>query len=59
MKDLCQPAFVGALLDMLSRCIDSKDDDGEMIKGIYTRQLGDIIGEKAYEAMGHRNALFL
>ncbi len=50
LRDLRQQASLGAILDMLPRCIDNKDDEGGTIKDIYTRHLGDIIGEGAFEA---------
>ncbi len=59
MRDLRHPTYLRAILDMMPRCIDNKDEDGETVKGIYTRQLGDIIGEEAYEATRHINAQFL
>ncbi len=52
MRVLRQPTFLGGILNMLPRCIDSKEEEEEKVKGIYTRQLGDIIGEGAYEATG-------
>jgi hypothetical protein len=53
------PAFLGALLDVLPRCIDRTEDNGESIKGYYTQQLVETIGEGAYDSEGHRNERFL
>jgi hypothetical protein len=53
------PAFLGALLDVLPRLIDRKDDNGEVTVGVYTRQMTHIIGEGAYDAEGHMNTQFL
>ena len=52
MVDLKRPSFLGAMLDILSRCIDKKDQDGEKTKGIYNRKLTDVIGEGACDAGG-------
>ena len=53
------PAFLGALLDVLPRCIDRTEANGECIPGYYTKQLTEVIGEGAYDGDGHKNALFL
>ncbi len=52
-------AFLGALLDVLPRLIDRKDENGELTVGVYSRQMTPIIGEGAYDAEGHRNTKFL
>jgi len=59
MVDLIVPAFLGATLDILPRCIDRKDQEGEKTKGVYNRELIDVIGEGAYYVEGHMNARFL
>jgi hypothetical protein len=53
------PAFLGAMLDVLPRLIDRKDDNGEVTVGVYSRQMTGVIGEGAYDADGHRNTMFL
>ena len=53
------PTFLGALLDILQRCIDWTEDNGECIPRYYARQMTEAIGEGAYDSDGHRNALFL
>jgi hypothetical protein len=53
------PAFLGAMLDVLPRMIDRKDENGEVTVGVYSSQMKDIIGEGAYDAKGHRNERFL
>ncbi len=57
--DLRYPAFLGALLHILPRCIDRKDTSGEITRGTYTDQLTAAIGEGAFDEAGHRNARFL
>ena len=60
--DLRRPAFVGALLDILPKCIDRVDpnaDEGTVIRGAYHTQLKDAIGEGAYDPLGHRQEQFL
>jgi hypothetical protein len=37
--DVKYPAFLGALLSVLPRCVDKKDKNGEIVKGIYSDQL--------------------
>ena len=59
MVDLRRPAFLGAMLDIMPRCIDMKDHEGEKTKGVYSIQLTKVIGEGAYDAEGHWNARFL
>ncbi len=58
-KDLRYPAFLGALLDILPRCVDRKDSSGEITQGTYADQLTTVIGEGAFDEEGHRNAQFL
>ena len=53
------PAFVGAIFDILTRCIDRKDETGELTKGVYAKQLSGVIGEGAYDMTAHRNEKFL
>ena len=59
MVELSNLAFLGAMLDILPRCIDRKDQEGEKTTGVYNRQLTNVIGEVAYAAEGHMNARFL
>jgi hypothetical protein len=37
--DTRYPAFVGVLLDILPRCIDKRDEHGEIHLGYYSQQL--------------------
>jgi hypothetical protein len=53
------PSFLGALLDILPRCIDRTEDNCECIPRYYTQQLTEALGEGAYASDGHRNARFL
>ena len=53
------PAFLGAMLDVLPRLIDKKDDNGEIAPGVYPVQMKGIIGEGAYAKAGHRNTAFM
>jgi hypothetical protein len=39
MEDIRRPAFLGALLDVLPRCIDRSGPDGDKTEGIYNRLL--------------------
>ncbi len=57
--DTRYPSFLGALLDILPRCIDRKDEHGEVHTGYYTDQLTESIGKGAYDNEGHKNAKFL
>ena len=50
---------MGAILDILPRCIDKKDESGVLIIGVYPKQLGDVIGEDAFDKGGHLNMKFL
>jgi len=53
------PTFLGALLDVLPRCIDKTEANGEKVQGYYAQQLTEVIGEVAYDNEGHKNAQFL
>jgi hypothetical protein len=53
-----RPAFLGALLDVLPRCIDRKAENGEEMLGYYSEQLTEAIGKGAYDAEGHMNGKF-
>jgi hypothetical protein len=57
--DTRYPAFLGALLDILPRCIDKRDDHRELHPGYYSQQLTETIGRGAYDSGGHKNARFL
>jgi hypothetical protein len=59
VMDTWYPAFLGALLDILPRCMDRKDNNGEITKGTYSDQLTAVIGEGAFDEAGHMNAQFL
>ena len=59
VEDTRYPAFLGALLDVLPRCVDITEANGECNPGYYTQQLTEVIGEGAYDNNGHGNALFL
>ena len=50
---------MGAILDILPRCIDMRGPNGELTEGVYTRQLTEAIRHGAYDAEGHMNACFL
>ncbi len=39
------PAFLGALLDILPRCVDRKEGSGDITKGIHSDQLTTVIGQ--------------
>jgi hypothetical protein len=58
-SDTRRPAFSGALLDILPRCIGITDSREEVKKGYYSTQLSEEIGDGAYNHDGHRNARFL
>jgi hypothetical protein len=45
--DLRYPAFLGALLDILPRCVDRTDSNGGVTRGKYADQLTAVIGEGA------------
>ena len=53
------PAFTGALLDILPRCVDKTETNGEVTKGVYSEQLTAVIGEGSYDEAGHKNTRFL
>ena len=57
--DTIYPAFLGGLLDVLPRCIDKMEDNGDKCKGYHSEQLTNVIGEGAYDNGGHRNAQFM
>ena len=42
--DVKYPTFLGALLDVLPGCVDRKDKNGEIGKGIYSDKLTEVIG---------------
>ena len=46
--DSWYPAFMGALLDIMSRCVDMKERNGEVTKGTYSDQLTEVVGEGAF-----------
>ena len=50
---------MGALLDVLPRCIDRAGPNGEKYEGIYSKLLSGAIGEEAYDVNKTRNANFL
>ncbi len=53
--DTRRPAFLGALIDVLPRCIDKRAENGEEMAGYYMEQLTETLGKGAYDADGHRN----
>ncbi len=59
MTDKRCPAFMGAMLDVLPRLIDRRDENGEVIVGVYSKRMTGVIGEGAFDAEGHRNTVFL
>jgi hypothetical protein len=59
MEDIRHPAFLGALLDVLSRCIDREGPNSEKTEGIYNGLLAEAVARGAYDANGARNATFL
>ena len=58
-EDNRYPAFLGAMPDVLPRLIDKKDENGEIVPGLYPVQMKGIIGEGAYDRASHRNTAFL
>jgi len=46
-------------LDILPRCIDIKDEQGECHPGYYSQQLTETIGSGAYDSEGHKNERFM
>jgi len=59
LEDVRYPAFWGALLDILPRCIDRKEDDGVIERGHYSEQLTYVLSVEAYDAAGHRKREFM
>jgi hypothetical protein len=59
MMDLRRSAFLGAVLDILPRCIDRRGPNGEEMHGIYINILTESIGRGAYGQEGHMNYGFL
>ena len=59
MGDLRRPAFLGVILDILPRCIDKRDPNGEKTMGFYSSILTKSIGIGAYDQDGHMNVGFL
>ncbi len=57
--DARRPTFLGALLNILPRCIDRKAENGEQMPGYYSEELTVAIGRGAYDPEGHRNEHFL
>ena len=53
------PAFLGALLDILLRCVDRKERNGEITVGTYSDQLTGVVGSGAFDEEGHKNSQFL
>ena len=53
------PTFLGALLDILPRCVDRKENNGKITRGIYSDQLTEVMGEGAFDEDGHRSTQFL
>jgi len=58
-KDLRRPAFLGVLLDILPRCIDIMETNGEVQRGYYSKQLTTETGEDLYNHDGHMNKKFI
>ena len=57
--DAKYPAFLGALIDILPRCVDRKESNGEVMRGTYSDQLTKEVGEGAFDEDGHKNSQFL
>ena len=57
--DTRRSTFLGALLDILPRCIDMKAENGEDMPGYDSDPLTKALGKGAYAADGHRNEKFL
>jgi len=57
--DTGYPMFLGALLDILPRCVDRKESNGGITRGIYSDQLTEVMGEGAIDEEGHKNTQFL
>jgi hypothetical protein len=58
-KDNRYPTFMGAMLDVLPRLIDRKDENGKIAPGVYPVEMKGIIGEGAYDKEGHKNTAFM
>jgi hypothetical protein len=54
-EDTRYPAFLGAVLDVMPRCIDMTEASGESVPGYDTHQLKEVIGRGAYDNEGHTN----
>jgi len=57
--DTMYPSFPGALLDILPRCVDRKESDGDITRGIYSDQLTAVVREGVFDVDGHRNTQIL
>jgi len=44
LEDVRYPTFLGALLDILPRCVDVKEEKGVVVKGYYADPLTGVIG---------------
>ena len=53
------PTFLGALLDILPRCVDKKERNGKVTKGTYSDHLTEVVGAGAHDEEGHWNTQFL
>jgi hypothetical protein len=42
-------------MGILPRCVDKKEGNGEITKGIYSDQLTAVFGEGAFDETGHKN----
>jgi hypothetical protein len=49
MVDMRNPAFLGAILDVLPRCIDRTSPNGAKTIVIYSNTLTNAIGDGAYD----------
>jgi hypothetical protein len=43
LTELRIPAFLGALLDILPKCIEVKEENRELTRGFYDRHLAEVI----------------
>jgi hypothetical protein len=57
--DTRYPTFLRALLDILPRCIDRRDEHGEAQPIYYSQQPTETFGNRAYDSGGHRSTRFL
>ncbi len=57
--DTKYPTFLGALLDILPRCVNMRENNGEITKSIYSDQPTTVIGEGAFYETGHMTTQFL